>query len=203
MVLIDTVIYAAVVPLVPYFVEELGLSKSAGVLSGAFEVGVLLGSAPGGYSAARLGVRPTALMGLGLMSVASLLFGFASGTWELIVLRLSARFGSALSWVSALTWLTAQTPEEHRGQMLGTLGSAAVVGALLGPVLGSAAATVGVPLAFALVSAAGLVVAVWAWVTPAPGASPGGPFTEALAAVLRPRLATGLMLIGFSPLLFG
>lgn len=204
MVLIDTVFYAALVPLVPYFVEELGLSKSsAGVLSGAFGAGVLLGSAPGGYSASRLGVRPTALMGLGLMSVASLLFGFASGTWGLIVLRLAAGFGSALSWVSALTWLTAQTPEERRGQMLGTLGSAAVVGALLGPVLGSAAAAVGVPLAFALISGVGLAVALWASVTPAPAASPGGPFAEAFAAILRPRLMTGLLLIGFSPLLFG
>ena len=204
MVLIDTVFYAALVPLVPYFVEELGLSKSsAGVLSGAFGAGVLLGSAPGGYSASRLGVRPTALMGLGLMSVASLLFGFASGTWGLIVLRLAAGFGSALSWVSALTWLTAQTPEERRGQMLGTLGSAAVVGALLGPVLGSAAATVGVPLAFALISVVGLAVALWAWVTPAPAASPGEPFAEAFAAILRPRLMTGLLLVGFSPLLFG
>jgi MFS family permease len=204
MVLIDTVFYAALVPLVPYFVEELGLSKSsAGVLSGAFGAGVLLGSAPGGYSASRLGVRPTALMGLGLMSVASLLFGFASGTWGLIVLRLAAGFGSALSWVSALTWLTAQTREERRGQMLGTLGSAAVVGALLGPVLGSAAATVGVPLAFALISVVGLAVALWASVTSAPAASPVGPFAEAFTAILRPRLMTGLLLIGFSPLLFG
>jgi MFS family permease len=142
-------------------------------------------------------------MGLGLMSVASLLFGSASGAWELIVLRLLAGFGSALSWVSALTWLTAQTPEEQRGQMLGTLGSAAVVGALLGPALGSAAATVGVSLAFTLISAVGLVVAVWAWVTPAPFASPGRSLTGVFTVILRPRLATGLMLIGFSPLLFG
>ncbi len=204
MVLIDTVFYAALVPLVPYFTEELGLSKStAGVLSGAFGAGVLLGSAPGGYLAARFGVRPTALTGLCLMSVASLLFGFASGTWELIALRLAAGLGSALSWVSALTWLTEQTPKEQRGQVLGTLGSAAVVGALLGPVLGSVAATVGVPLAFALVSGVGLAVAVWAWATPAPAASPGKPSAGAFQALLRPHLATGLMLIGFSPLLFG
>ena len=204
MVLIDTVFYAALVPLVPYFTQELGLSKStAGVLSGAFGGGVLLGSAPGGYLAARLGVRPTALAGLCLMSVASLLFGFASGTWELIALRLAAGFGSALSWVSALTWLTEQTPKERRGQMLGTLGSAAVVGALLGPVLGSVAATIGVPLAFALVSGVGLAVAVWAWATSAPAASPREPFVGAYGTLLRPQLATGLMLIGFSPLLFG
>ena len=97
-VLIDTAFYAALVPLVPYFAEELGLSKSSvGVLSGAFGAGVLLGAVPSGHLAARLGVRPTALMGLGLMSATSLLFGFASDAWELVMLRFAAGLGSALS----------------------------------------------------------------------------------------------------------
>ena len=200
MVLVDTVFYAALTPLVPYFTGELGLSKSlVGLLSGAFGAGVLLGSAPGGYLATRLGVKPTAVTGLGLMSAASLLFGFASGAWELVALRLVAGFGSALSW------LTAQTPEERRGEMFGTLGSAAVVGALLGPALGGVAATVGVSLTFALVCSLGLTVALWARFTPAPGPSPSGdrPLAAVFAAVLEPRLATGLVFIGFSPLLFG
>jgi MFS family permease len=204
MVLVDTVFYAALTPLVPYFTGELGLSKSlVGVLSGAFGVGVLLGSAPGGYLATRLGVRPTAVAGLGLMSVASLLFGFASEAWELVALRLAAGFGSALSWVSALTWLTAQTPEERRGEMLGTLGSAAVVGALLGPALGGVAATVGISPTFALVCSVGLAVALWARFTPAPAPSANKSLAAVFAAVFEPRLATGLLLIGFSPLLFG
>src|SRR5918997_3446553 len=122
MILVDTVFYATLVPLVPYFTEELGLSKSAaGILSGAFGAGVLLGSAPGGYLAARLGVKPTALGGLVLMSAASLLFGFASGAWELVALRLAGGFGSALSWVAAFTWVVARVPEERRGQTIGTL----------------------------------------------------------------------------------
>lgn len=122
--LIDTEFYAALVPLVPYCTEDLRLSKSmAGVLGGAVGVGVILEAAPGAYWATQLGVRPTALVGLGLISIASLLFGFASGTWELVTLRLSAGFGSALSWISALAWLSAETPIEQRRQMLGTLGS--------------------------------------------------------------------------------
>ena len=49
-VLVDTIFYAALTPLVPYFNEEFGLSKSAvGVLSGAYGAGVLVGSAPGAY----------------------------------------------------------------------------------------------------------------------------------------------------------
>ena len=183
MVLVDTVFYATLVPLVPYFTEELGLSKSAvGVLSGAFGAGVLLGSAPGGYAAVRLGVKPTALAGLILMSATSLLFGFASEAWQLV----------------------ARVPEERRGQTIGTLLSAAVAGVILGPVLGSAAAILGIPPVFGFLSAVGLAVAVWAWRMPAPGPSPRkGSFVEVFTAVLRPGLATGLVFIGFSPLLFG
>ena len=131
MILVDTIFYAALTPLVPYFAEELGLSKSAvGILSGAFGAGVLLGAAPGGYLAARLGVKPVALAGLGVMSFASLLFGFAGEVWGLVALRFAAGFGSALSWIAAFTWLVAQAPKERQGRMIGTLLSAAVVGVL-------------------------------------------------------------------------
>ncbi len=204
MVLVDTIFYAALTPLVPYFTGELGLSKSAvGVLSGAFGVGVLLGSAPAGYLAARLGVKPTALLGLVLMSATSLLFGFAEAAWTLVTLRLLAGVGSALSWVSAFTWLVARAPEEQRGQMIGTLVSAAVVGALLGPVLGGAAATVGISVTFALVSVFGLAVALWVLLTPAPSPPGSGLFFGFFAAFSRPNLRVGLAFIGFSPLLFG
>jgi len=204
MVLVDTVFYAALVPLVPRFAEEFGLSKSAaGVLSGTYGAGVLLGSAPGSYLAGRVGVRTTAVGGLLLVSFASLTFGFAGEVWQLVALRLAGGFENALSWVAALTWLAERAPEEKRGEMIGTLLSAAVVGALLGPVLGGAAATVGIAPAFASVSCVGLAVAAWALLTPGPAPIPGRPLREVLAAARRPQLLTGLAFIAFSPLLFG
>lgn len=203
-VLVDTVFYAALVPLVPRLTEEFGLSKSAaGILSGAFGAGVLLGSAPASYLAGRVGVRPTAVVGLLLVSFASLAFGFAGEAWQLVMLRLAGGVGSALGWVAALTWLAERAPEERRGEMIGTLLSAAVVGALLGPVLGGAAATAGIAPAFASVSCAGLAVAVWALLTPGPSPRPGKPLREVLVAARRPQLLTGLAFIAFSPLLFG
>ena len=204
MVLVDTIFYAVLTPLVPYFTDGLGLSKSAvGVLSGAFGAGVLLGSAPAGYLASRLGVKPTALLGLGLMSVTSLFFGLAEAAWTLVALRFTAGVGSALSWVAAFTWLVARAPEENRGQMIGTLVSAAVVGALLGPVLGGAAEAFGISLTFALVSAFGLAVALWVLLTPAPPPAGSGSLFGFFAAFGRPTLRVGLLFIGFSPLLFG
>ena len=202
-VLVDTVFYAALTPLVPYFNEEFGLSKSAvGILSGAYGAGVLVGSAPGAYVASRAGVKIAALVGLGLMSVTSLAFGLVEVVPLLVLARFIGGFGSALSWVAAFTWLTARAPDERRGELIGLMLSAAVFGALLGPVLGSAAATIGLVPAFAAVAIVGAAIALWAGIEPAPRPGERRPFFAMLRPVLQPHLATGLWLIALSPLLF-
>ena len=202
-VLVDTIFYAALTPLVPYFNEEFGLSKSAvGLLGGAFGAGVLAGAAPGGYLASRAGVRAAALVGLLLMSLTSVGFALADTTWLLVLTRFVGGFGSALSWVAAFTWLVARAPEERRGELIGVMLSAAVVGALLGPALGSAAAIVGLVPAFTAVAFAGVVIAVWAALEPAPAPSGNGTLFGALQTLRRPTLLTGLWFVALSPLLF-
>ncbi len=202
-VLVDTIFYAALYPLVPYFEDELGLSKSVvGVLSGAYGAGVLAGSVPGGYLASRSGVRVTALVGLTLMSITSVMFALADTTWLLVLARFAGGFGSALSWVAAFTWLVDRAPEERRAELIGVMVSAAVVGALLGPVLGSVAATVGLLPAFAAVALAGMVIAVWAAFEPASASSGNVSLLPALGMLRRPPLLTSLWFIGLSPLLF-
>jgi MFS family permease len=202
-VLVDTIFYAALTPLVPHFEEEFGLSKSAvGILSGAYGAGVLVGSVPGGYLASRSGVRTTALVGLILMSVTSVMFALVDTTWLLVAVRFAGGFGSALSWVAAFTWLVDRAPEERRAEMIGVMISAAVVGALLGPVLGSVAATVGLLPAFASVAVVGGVIAVWAALEQAPVSSGDISLLPALRTLREPLLLTSLWFIGLSPLLF-
>lgn len=202
-VLVDTIFYAALTPLVPYFNQEFGLSKSAvGILSGAYGAGVLVGSAPGGYLASRSGVRITAFVGLILLSITSVVFALVDTSGLLVVARFVGGFGSALSWVAAFTWLVGRAPEERRAEMIGVMISAAVVGALLGPVLGSVAATVGLLPAFASVAVAGGVIAIWAALEPAPATSGYVSLMPTIRAVRQPRLLTSLWFIGLSPLLF-
>jgi MFS family permease len=202
-VLVDTIFYAALTPLVPLFEDEFGLSKSAvGILSGAYGAGVLVGSVPGGYLASRSGVRTTALVGLILMSVTSVMFALVDTTWLLVAVRFAGGFGSALSWVAAFTWLVDRAPEERRAEMIGVMISAAVVGALLGPVLGSVAATVGLLPAFASVAVVGGVIAFWAALEQAPVSSGDISLLPALRTLREPILLTSLWFIGLSPLLF-
>ena len=98
-VFVDTMFFAAVVPLLPGLSDEFGLSKSdAGVLSGSYAAGTLIAAIPGGLLAARVGPRRTVLVGLSLMSITGV--GFALG--EHIVLLDASRFlqgvGGAFSW---------------------------------------------------------------------------------------------------------
>src|SRR5687767_15960079 len=78
-VFVDTMFYAAITPLLPRYSEELGLSKSAaGVLTAAYPAGTLLASLPAGWLAVRIGVRPTVVIGLALLSASSVAFGLAN-----------------------------------------------------------------------------------------------------------------------------
>jgi MFS family permease len=87
--------------------------------------------------------------------------------------------------------------------LIGIMVSAAVFGALLGPVLGSVAATFGLVPAFAAVAAVGVGISVWAAVEAAPGPPEGRrPLFAALGTILQRRLTTGLWLIALSPLIF-
>ena len=72
-VLVDTSFYAAITPLLPELTDEYGLSKTgAGILAAAYPIGTFVGGLPGGFMAARVGVRPTVLAGLALMVLASI-----------------------------------------------------------------------------------------------------------------------------------
>src|SRR3954468_21179751 len=105
-VLVDTSFYAAITPLLPALSDQFGLSEGgAGVLAAAYPVGTFAGGLPGGWMAARVGVRQTVLLGLGLMTVASVAFAFADSIVLLDVARFVQGVGGAASWAGAMGWL--------------------------------------------------------------------------------------------------
>jgi MFS family permease len=200
-VVVDTAFFAVLSPLLPAYGAALGLSKSAvGVLTGAFAAGVLVAALPSGSLAARLGLRPTLLLGLGLTGVTSVLFGLSGQYGTLVLTRFGAGVGSACSWTAAVGWLARAGPPERRGELIGFAISAAVAGSLLGPLLGAAAAWYGTGLAFGAVAAACAVLGALIVTLPEPDA---GSRAVTMAAALRIRpLRAPLGLILLAPLLF-
>jgi predicted MFS family arabinose efflux permease len=203
-VLVDTLFFAALTPLLPHYAETVGLGKTgAGVLAAAYPAGALFGSIPSGIVAARLGVKPTVLAGMTVVAITTALFGFAETAWQLDLARFCQGVASAFSWTGALAWLVAAAPPGRRGRLIGQAFAAAVAGALLGPVLGGVASVTGPRWAFGAVAAASLGVAVWAAVTPAARPEEPQRLRTLLHAVRDRRIALGIWLVTLPALLFG
>ena len=202
-VLVDTMLYAALVPLLPPYADEYGLSKTgAGLLVAAYAIGVLVTALPSGVAAARFAAKAATLAGLWVIAASSVGFALAGDTWTLGLARFVQGAGSALSWSGGLAWLISATARERRGEMLGTALGAAIFGALLGPVLGGAAALVGTRPAFVGVAALVVLLAI-------AGVRIGGVPAEPISAnafgqaFANGAFLTGLWLIVLFSVLFG
>jgi MFS family permease len=202
-VLVDLAFYAAITPLLPVYADRFELSKTgAGVLTGAYAAGALLGALPSGWLAVRFGARRTVVIGLALMSIASLGFAFGSTVGALDAMRFLQGVGGACSWAGGLGWLVSSAPAERRGRLIGSAMSAALGGLLLGPVVGAVARGVGPKAPFTAIAVLGAVLMVAALRMPAPPASVRveRPLTRALRA--RP-VRIGMTLVTVLALVFG
>ena len=202
-VAVDTLFFTALTPLIPRFADKYDLSKAgAGALVSAYAAGTLIGAVPGGLATIRLGPKRAVLIGLTLMTAASLGFALAGDVWTLGLSRFFQGVGSSCSWAGGLAWVIGSTPRQRRGELIGTTMGAAVFGALLGPVLGALAGVVGTRSAFLGVTAAGAALVGWAATMPAI-APERQPLRAGLAALRERSLVAGLWLIALPALLFG
>jgi MFS family permease len=203
-VFVDTAFFNAITPLLPSYAAEYGLSKSgAGLLAASYPAGMMLGALPGGWFAARAGVRSAVLVGLWALAVASVAFAFAPTVELLILARFVQGLGSAASWAGALGWVSATAPRERRGQLVGSTFGAAFLGSLCGPVLGAVADGVGDEATFSAVGMTALVLAVVARATPGVPPAADARLGALLAGLRDGRIGTGAWIVMLAGLLFG
>jgi MFS family permease len=203
-VLVDTMFFTALTPLLPHYVDELDLGKGgAGVLQAMYPLGALLAAIPGGMAAARFGVKPTVLIGLSLLAVTTTAFGLADSVWALDLARFVQGVSSAFSWTGGLAWLVAASPAGRRGALIGSAFGAAIAGALFGPVLGAIASFTGTAAAFGAVAGLALILAVAGARTPAAAPEEPQPVRMLFRSLLVRRIQMPMWLCLLPALLFG
>jgi MFS family permease len=203
-VFLDVVFYSAITPLLPQYVDDLGLSKAgAGVLSAAYAAGTLFASLPAGFLAARFGPRRVLLLGLLLLGMASLAFGFANDVVLLDAARFIQGMGGALAWAGALTWLIVATPDARRGAVIGGVLGTAIAGELLGPAVGALAGEVGTEPVFSSVLILAVALSLAVARIPEPGLGERQQLRDVWAAISSRPVLSATWYVAAPSALFG
>ncbi len=205
LVLVENMFYSVLAPLLPYYVEHLGLTKaSAGTLLAFYAFGAIAFAVPAGFLVARIGARQTVLTGVALLAASSVAFGFGHDLVMLDAARLIQGAGGSCLWAAGLTWLVSTTPANRRSTVIGAAVGIGIGGALLGPVLGGLATVTSPELVFTMIGVLIGGLGLLALLIPAP--PPGRPDTVGdllAAAKAEPRLRAGILFTFMPSMLFG
>ena len=126
--------YGLVVPIFPFYIEELGGSGGElGMLVALSALTELLFGPLWGSISDRIGRTRVLTVGILGYGVSLLLMGLATKMWMLFAARALSGLLTAATMPSAMAYIGDTTAEEDRGGGIGWLGSAAGLGIILGP----------------------------------------------------------------------
>jgi multidrug resistance protein len=134
---IDMLGLLMILPLLPFYAEELGAGGAVvGLLVSSFSVAQLLSAPIWGRFSDKYGRRPALLVGLGASAVAYVVFAFADSLWLLFLSRIvQGAGGGTVSVIQA--YVADATRPDDRAKSLGWLSAATNAGVAIGPVIGS------------------------------------------------------------------
>lgn len=151
---IDMIGLLMIIPIIPFYAKELaangldvgpihfGIGMIQAILVSSFTVAQLLSAPAWGRFSDKHGRRPALLIALGASAIAYLVFGFATSLVFLFVSRIMQGAGGGTVGVIQAYVADSVAPED-RARSLGWLSAATNLGVALGPVLGSAAISLG------------------------------------------------------------
>src|SRR5256884_861710 len=151
---IDMVGLLMIIPLLPYYVQDLsgsgltvwrlhiGVGTILGFIISSYTVAQLLSAPLWGKFSDRVGRRPTLLIALAASGIAYLIFGFAHSLLVLFISRVVQGAGGGTVGVIQ-AYVADSTEPKDRTRALGWLSATTNLGVVIGPVIGSFAVTLG------------------------------------------------------------
>lgn len=140
----ESLFYTALAPMLTQLDDQFDFKhEQAGLLVAGYAIGYWLGAYPAYRLAARYGPRATSVLGVGLVSIATLAFAFDGGFAGLMAARLLVGFGSVVAYTGLLSAASELAGDDRRGAAIGTVYSGSAAGSAVGPLVGSLAVELG------------------------------------------------------------
>ncbi len=129
--------FGLVMPIIPFYMEELGAGgMELGLLVASYAVMRLIFGPVWGSLSDRVGRKPILLVGILGYGVTMVGFGLATQLWMMFVVRMLSGMLSSATSPTTMAYISDSTSEEERGGGMGLLGAAAGLGTIFGPALG-------------------------------------------------------------------
>ncbi|MCX6458971.1 MAG: MFS transporter [Actinobacteria bacterium] len=163
-IFMETMQFSVLSPVLPELAAEFNIDDvGAGIISSAYAIGLVLFAIPTGRLAARIDERVGVGVGLALIGLANFWFAFAGTASQLVAARFVAGAASAMVWAAGMAWVSSTGPRSTQATRLATVISAAIVGSLVGPVLGTLITVTGRAPVFVFIAVVSLVLIVPTW----------------------------------------
>ena len=136
-VLVDSVGYGVVVPVVPLYAEKFGVGNFAiGFLFATYAIALFASAIPFGILSDRFGRKPFVLFGMFAMAGAFVFYALANSYSMLVLARALDGLTAAATWSAALALLGDRFEGGEMGAKMGWAMMAAAVGGIAGPLVG-------------------------------------------------------------------
>jgi len=129
--------FGIVIPIMPFYIEEMGAGGTElGLLAASYAVMRLIFGPIWGSLSDRVGRKPILMIGILGYGITMFWFGLATRLWMLFVARSLSGILSSATSPTTMAYISDSTSEEERGRGMGILGAAIGLGTILGPGLG-------------------------------------------------------------------
>jgi DHA1 family multidrug resistance protein-like MFS transporter len=153
---------SVIAPILPYYAETFNVNYTlVGLVVAAFGIARMLIDLPAGFLAQKYDKKSLMIMGLLLVSMSSIMAGFAQNYWVLLIARIIEGFGSAIYVTTATIFIALVASPERRGFLMSIYSGFLLLGAIFGPSFGGYIANnygITAPFfAYAIISASGII----------------------------------------------
>jgi DHA1 family multidrug resistance protein-like MFS transporter len=129
--------FGLVLPIIPFYMEQLGAGGTElGLLVASYALMRLIFGPIWGSLSDRVGRKPVLLIGIFGYGITMIGFGLATQLWMMFLARILSGILSSATSPTTMAYISDSTTEEDRGRGMGLLGAAAGLGTIFGPALG-------------------------------------------------------------------